>query len=316
MRTAFVILSSDEAGLLSHSLAGAVGEGFDTGLVIDNASSDETAAVADRFGVERLELPARVPYTEAMNAGLRRVGGDVVAFLQADTFIGSGYLEAGLAPFADASVGAVAPKLIRATGPGAEDRLSLLDAAAMTFDRRRKNGLIGHGQPASAFSVGGEVFGADGAAALFRRDALEDASVDGRYFDENMPGWGCDADLAWRLRLLGWRTWYEPRAVVHHIRTYSPTTRAMARPEDRRTQFRNRLLMMAKNDRASDLRRDLWPLLSYEVLALGYAVLREHELLGGYAEAWRRWPEARRQRRIIQARRRVATVPFGMEPER
>lgn len=316
MRIAFVILSSDEAPLLEHSLAAALAEPFDTGLVIDNASRDETAAVADRFGVERLQLPARVPYTEAMNAGLRRVGGDVVAFLQADTFISPGYLEAGLAPFTDAGVGAVAPKLIRATGPAAADRLSLLDAAAMTFDRRRKNGLIGHGLPASAFSVGGEVFGADGAAALFRRDALEDAAVEGCYFDENMPGWGCDADLAWRLRLLGWRTWYEPTAVVHHIRTYSPSTRAMARPEDRRTQFRNRLLMMAKNDRASDLRRDLWPLLSYEVLALGYAVLRERELLGGYAEAWRRWPEARRQRRIIQARRRVATVPFGMEPQR
>ncbi len=51
MRSAFVILSSDEAALLEVSLAAAVGEGFDEGLVVDNASSDATAAVAERYGV-------------------------------------------------------------------------------------------------------------------------------------------------------------------------------------------------------------------------------------------------------------------------
>jgi hypothetical protein len=115
---------------------------------------------------------------------------------------------------------------------------------------------------------------------------------------------------------LGWRAWYQPSAVVHHIRTYSPTTRADTRPEDRRTQFRNRLLMIAKNDAWADLARDLGPLLVYELLAFGYAVLREHELLGGYREAWQRLPEARRQRRLIQARRRAERVPFGLVPPR
>jgi GT2 family glycosyltransferase len=192
----------------------------------------------------------------------------------------------------------------------------VLDAAAMSFDRRRKNSLVGHGAPAGAFPTAGEAFGADGAAAFWRAEALEDCAIEGAYFDENMPGWGCDADLAWRARLFGWRSRYEPGALVHHIRTYSPTTRAAARPEDRRTQFRNRLLMISKNDAWPDLRRDGLTLLGYEVLALGYALVREHELLGGYAEAWRRLPEARRQRRVIQARRRVARMPFGLEPAR
>jgi GT2 family glycosyltransferase len=133
-------------------------------------------------------------------------------------------------------------------------------------------------------------------------------------FDENMPGWGCDADLAWRAQLLGWRARYEPGAVVHHIRTYSPTTRARATPADRRTQFRNRYLMIAKNDSLADLLRDAPALLVYEVLALGYALLREPELLGGYLEAARRLPRALRDRRVIQARRRVARVPFDLQP--
>jgi GT2 family glycosyltransferase len=316
MRAAFVILSSDEAGLLEHSLAAAVADGFAAGLVIDNASSDATAAVAERFGVPVLALAQRVPYTEAMNAGLRAVGSDAeaIALLQADTFIAPGYRAACLAALADPAVGSVAPKLLRAVGAAAEDRLALIDAAAMGLDRRRKNSLVGHGLAADAYGEAAEAFGADGAAAMWRRAALLDCAVEGEVFDENMPGWGCDADLAWRGQLFGWRSRYEPRAVVHHIRTYSPTTRARMSAADRRTQFRNRYLMIAKNDSLADLLRDAAPLLAYEVLALGYAVLLERELLAGYLEAARRLPGALRRRRAIQGRRRARRVPFGLAP--
>jgi GT2 family glycosyltransferase len=249
-----------------------------------------------------------------MNAGLRQVGGDAVALLQADTFVEPGYLEACLAALDHPAVGSVAPKLVRTGGPRETDHLPWIDAAAMSFDRRRKNSLVGHGLPASAFATPAEVFGADGAAAVWERAALEECAVEGQYFDENMPGWGCDADLAWRAQLFGWRAVYQPDAIVHHIRTYSPTTRLTATPDDRRTQFRNRLLMIAKNDSGRDLAHDALPLIIYEILAFGYAVLRERELLGGYVEAFRRLPEALRQRRLIQAKRRVSRVPFGLEP--
>jgi GT2 family glycosyltransferase len=314
LRIVFLILSSDEAPLLEYSLAAAIGEQFDDGLVIDNASSDATGALATRHGVRSLRLERRVPYTEAMNAGLRSVDGDAVAMLQADTFIAPGYRDACMRALSQPGVGAVAPKLLRATGPRPEDRLEVIDAAGMWVDRRRKNGLAGHGLREPEFRRPGEVFGADGAAAIYRRETLEDCTVLGQVFDENMPGWACDADLAWRARLFGWRAWYAPDAIVHHIRTYSPSTRSLLGAADRRTQFRNRYLMIAKNDSLADLLRDLGPLLLYELLAAGYALLRERELLGGYLEAAARLPEARRRRRVVQARRRVRRVPFGMQP--
>jgi GT2 family glycosyltransferase len=315
VRSGFVILCSDESTLLEVSLAAACAEGFDEGLVVDNASTDATGAVAERFGVRRLALAARVPYTEAMNAGLRALGDcEAIAFLQADTFLAPGYLSACLQALADPRVGSVAPKLLRATGPAPADRLALIDAAAMSVDRRRKNSLVGHGRPSRFYAAAAEVFGADGAAAMYRRATLEQCTIEGEVFDQNMPGWGCDADLAWRARLFGWRARYEPGAVVHHIRTYSPTTRARMSAIDRRTQFRNRYLMIAKNDSATDLIRDLLPLLAYEILALGFAILREPELLAGYVEALCRLPGAIRRRRVIQARRRGGRAPFGLEP--
>ncbi len=314
MRAGFVMLSSDEAPLLEHSLAAAMADGFDEGLVIDNASTDTTAELARLCGVPSVTLAPRRPYTEAMNVGLRRISTDFVALLQADTFITPGYRAACVAALADPAVGSVAPKLLRTHGPGAQDHLPIVDAAGMSVDRRRKNSLVGHGRPQHAYAAAAESFGADGAAAMYRRQALEDCAVGGEIFDENMPGWGCDADLAWRARLLGWRSRYEPAAVVHHIRNFSPTTRARASGEDRRTQFRNRYLMMVKNDSLRDVLRDAGPLLLYEALALGYVILREPELLRGYLEAARRFPGALAQRRVIQARRRVSRVPFGLEP--
>lgn len=307
------MLSSDEAALLEHSLPAALADGFDEALLIDNASTDATAEIARRHGVRRLALERRVPYNEAMNAGLRQLSADAVALLQADTFVTPGYRAACVQALAEEGVGSVAPKLLRATGPLATDRLPILDAAGMSVDRRRKNSLVGHGAPDGAYGLACEAFGADGAAAFYRRETLADCAIEDEVFDQNMPGWGCDADLAWRARLLGWRSRYEPAAVVHHIRSYSPTTRARTSARDRRTQFRNRYLMIAKNDSLRDLLRDGGPLLLYELAALGYAVLREPELLAGYLEAARRLPGALRQRRAIQGRRRVRRVPFGLQ---
>jgi GT2 family glycosyltransferase len=130
--------------------------------------------------------------------------------------------------------------------------------------------------------------------------------------DPAFERWASDVDLAWRARLLGWRCVYEPAAVAWHVRYYSPSTRASMPAHDRRMQFRNRYLMMLKNDTPRAVLRDLPRLLAYELGALGYALVAERSLLRAYAEAVRLAPAALRQRRAIQARAR-ATVPLGLE---
>src|SRR5436305_5451942 len=114
-----------------------------------------------------------------------------------------------------------------------------------------------------------------------------------------------DVDLAWRAHLFGWRCAYEPRAVAGHVRSYSPATRGRMSPGARRLQFRNRYLMMAKNETWQGLRRHGPLIAAYEFLVLGHVLLRERHLLGGYRDAWRLLPAARRRRRLIRPRRRV-----------
>jgi GT2 family glycosyltransferase len=159
------------------------------------------------------------------------------------------------------------------------------------------------------------VFGPDGACGLWRRATLDDCAPDGEVFDEDLALWASDADLAWRARLLGWRAVYEPAARGRHVRFFSPSTRSRVAPEHRRLQFRNRLLMVAKNERPRDALRDLPHLVVYEIAALGYALLVEHELLGAYRDAWRALPGARRRRARLRGRER-ARPPFGLMPPR
>jgi GT2 family glycosyltransferase len=193
------------------------------------------------------------------------------------------------------------------------DRLDRLDAAGMVVDRRRKNGLVGHDAPTTGYRAAAEVFGGDGACVLYRREVLDACAVGGEVLDEDFELWAADVDLAWRARLLGWRCIYEPRAVAWHMRFYSPTTRDGLPEAHRRLQFRNRLLMIAKNDSWADIRGDLHRIAFYELLAIGHVVLRERHLLRAYADALRALPAARRRRRVVQAKRsREVKPPFGL----
>jgi GT2 family glycosyltransferase len=176
---------------------------------------------------------------------------------------------------------------------------------------------VGHDEPAAGYREAAEVFGGDGACVLYRREVLDACAVGGEVLDEDLELWASDVDLAWRARLLGWRCMYEPRAVAWHMRFYSPTTRDGLPERHRRLQFRNRLLMMVKNDAWTDVRRDLHRIAFYEVLALGHVVLRERHLLRAYGAALRALPATRRRRRVVQGQRLPGVrPPFGLRAPR
>jgi GT2 family glycosyltransferase len=308
-RVAAVVLSVDEAHRLESCLPPLASA--DEVVVVDNACTDATAEVAERRGARVVSLAERRSYAAAMNAGLAATrGADAVLLVNADCVLEPGAVEAlASALAADDRLGAVAPKLVRDADP------TRIDAAGMLLDRRRKNNVVGHNDPATAYDRAAPVFGPDGACGLWRGAALDDCAPDGEVFDEDLALWASDADLAWRARLLGWGARYEPAARGRHVRFFSPSTRARVEPHHRRLQFRNRLLMMVKNDRPRDLLRDLPSVALYEAAALAYALVVERELLGGYLDAARALRPALRRRRAIQPRRR-ATPPFGLEPPR
>jgi GT2 family glycosyltransferase len=305
-RVTILILSVNEAPLLRWSLPAACAQGADEVVVIDNACTDATPELCEQFGARRLRLTRRRGYAAAMNAGIAACGGDWILWCNADCVLDEGFLEALRPHLYSPTLGAVVPRLMRATGMAPEQRLNELDSAGMTIDRRRKNTLVGHGEAPEQYARTGPVFGGDGACVLYRRECLEECAIGLEVLDEDMGLWATDADLAWRARLLGWEARYEPRAVAWHKRFYSPSTRKQLDRAHLRLQFRNRLLMVVKNETCLGFLRSAPSIVGYEIAALGFAILRERFLLRAYVDVARQLPAARRRRRWIQQHRKAA----------
>jgi GT2 family glycosyltransferase len=319
--TTIILMSVDEAPMLAYSLPAAMVQEDADVVVVDNGCRDATPSLIREHGARHIRYRNRVSYAAALNKALADTGGHAVLFLNADCFLAPDFLARARPRLEEDGVGSVAPKLLRTSGP-VDETPDAIDAAGMTVDRRRKNGLAGHGRPIAAFPRAADCFGADGAAALYRRSVLDRCALPPRaegsgmpeVFDEDMQLWASDADLAWRARLLGWRCVYEPAAVARHVRTYSPSKRAQVSEEHRRMQFRNRYLMWVKNETRRGLLHDLPRIAAYELAAFGYVVLRERHLLEGYREVREALPAARERRREVQARRAVQRPPFGLQP--
>jgi len=313
-RTTVLMTSTGEAELLRRSLPAALAQDGADVVVVDNGCLDDTSEVAEQHGARLLRFPEKTQYCAITNAAIEATGGDAVLLLNADCFLDPGFLAAARPRLDEEGVGSVTPKLLRTEGPAGPE-LDAVDCVGMVVDRRRKNLLVGHGAPAAAYAMAGPVFGGDGAAVLWRRAALEDCAFGAEVLDEDLELWTTEFDLAWRAQLRGWRFVYEPSAVARHVRTYSPSTpRERLAAGHRRMQFRNRLLMAYKNETPLGLLVDLPWIAGYEIAALGFALLRERELLGAYADAWALRAAARRRRRVVQSRRRVRRPPFGLAP--
>lgn len=327
-RITILVLSVNEAPLLKWSLPAACAQGADEVVVIDNACTDATPELCEQYGARRLRLTRRRGYAAAMNAGLAACGGDWILWCNADCVLEEGFVETLRSHLYSPTLGSVVPRLMRTTGMDPAHRVNELDAAGVTVDHRRRPTLVGHGGPPEAYARTGPVFGGDGACVLYRRACLEDCAFGLEVLDEDMDLWATDVDLAWRAQLFGWEARYEPRAVAWHRRFSSPTRTGTADRAHRRLQFRNRLLMVAKNETYGGLLRHAPWLVAHELAGLAVGLVRDPLLLKAYMDAFRGWPAARRRRRWVQAQRRALRArpthpqtqrgsrrpPFGLVP--
>lgn len=216
------------------------------------------------------------------------------------------------------------PRVALASGKLLRPDRVTLDSAGIRLPRHRRPRDRGSEEPDQGqYERAERVFGVSGAAMWLRRSALADLAIEGEVLDEDFFAYHDDTDLCWRANLLGWHVLYEPRAVAVHRRNWRRQRRRQMAIEVRRHSFKNHYLQLLKNERGGELLRNLPWLAAWEVLRLGFAVLRDPAILPGYAAAWRAAPAALRKRRALHARLRERpapafperrSLPFGPEP--
>jgi O-antigen biosynthesis protein len=179
-------------------------------VVADDGSSDGTVQWLAHAHpqVRVVTLQRNAGFCAAANAGITAARGRFIQLLNNDTEVAAGWLEAGLAPFTDATVGSVAPLVLVRSQP------QRVDSAGDSYTLLGWPVKRGHGQATARFAAlpDEEVFGASGSSAIYRAEALRKAGA----FDPLYGSYYEDVDLAFRLRWAGYRCLFAPRCVVYH----------------------------------------------------------------------------------------------------
>ena len=202
----------------------------------------------------------------------------------------------------DPRIGTVAPKLLRT-----EDK-KCLDSTGLFINRQRRPYDRGQMQrDRGQFDESTEIFGACGAAALYRRSMLEDLAINKEYFDEDFFAYYEDADLAWRAKLRGWRCVYAARAVGEHVRGWGDTLRK--RPTQNgngpRLALRNHILMIIKNESSSSILWNALAIFLAGIPRLIYMAIFRRDALKGITDIFKLAPKAKEKRKFIQNNRMV-----------
>jgi O-antigen biosynthesis protein len=260
-------------------------------VVVDNGSSDGTSGwlAEAEPSVRVVRLEKNREFCGAANAGLAAARGTFVQLLNDDTEVTAGWVEAGLSPFADETVGSVAPLVLVRSDPRRVD--SAGDSYAW-FGWPMKRG---HGQSASSWSARGieEVFGASGSSAFYRAEALRRSGT----LDMLLRSYYEDIDLAFRLRWAGYRCLYNPACVIHHDISATNDHRS---PELQRRMARNAELVFWWNLPARSLALAAIPHLAFIAAQAAWRLARGRlgPFLGGKLDAVRVWREVLARRRV------------------
>jgi GT2 family glycosyltransferase len=177
-------------------------------IVIDDGSTDDTAAIAAGFEVRLVSTPNR-GLSAARNEGLAQASGEIVAYIDDDAWPDPDWLSFLAWTFRTTDHAAVGgPNLPpRGDGPTAE-----LVALAP-------------GGPNHVLRTDTEAEHIPGCNSAFRADRLR--AIDG--YDTRFRTAGDDVDVCWRLHERGWTVGFSPGAVVWHHRR--ATTRGYLRQQ-------------------------------------------------------------------------------------
>ena len=178
-------------------------------VIVDNASSDATETLLGRLdGAKVIRNHENVGFLRAVNQALRAATGDYVLLLNNDALLFPGAVAAAVGTIeSEADIGAVGGRIVLPDG-------RLQEAGSIVWN---DGSCLGYGRGAPpddpAYLYRRDVDYCSGAFLLVRRDLF----VEMGGFDETLaPAYYEETDLCLRLHEKGYRTVYEPNAIVLH----------------------------------------------------------------------------------------------------
>jgi GT2 family glycosyltransferase len=269
-------------------------------IVVDNASTDGTQAILEQFEDRcRLEFnETNIGFAAAQNQAIMLARGDWVLALNPDVLLTPNFIEALVdTGQADPKVGTVCGKLLTMRSNFTLPEQPVVDSTGMYFTPMLRHLDRGSQEVDNGHYLDCEyVFGATAAAALYRREMIEDVSIDREFFDPDFFVYREDADVAWRAQLMGWRCMYAPHARGYHVRSVLPGNRRALPAVINMHSVKNRFLMRMKNMTGDLYRRNWFSITARDVVVVSCCVLREQTSLKAF------WFLLKNRRRVLAKR--------------
>lgn len=202
-----IVVTHDSAGVLEECLAALRSEGVRV-IVVDNASEDDTVAIAERHGARVVRAPFNEGYGRANNRGIAAAAGARWCLIVNPDVIVEPNAVRRLREIGDSDprIGMVVPQIIEPDGRIFTHETSLLSPVSPP---RQASGTTAAGGSAAQ-----EIAFASGACMLVRRDAF--VQLGG--FDSNIFLFYEDDDLCLRLRRTGQAIVKAAKVSVRHGR--------------------------------------------------------------------------------------------------
>ena len=184
-------------------------------IVIDNQSNDGTAQMVKTDYPEVIIRPmeSNLGFAEGCNCGIEIAKGDWFCTLNSDAIADPEWIAqiyAGIND-ADPDVGMFQSKVLFRKNPNQINSTGMVLLATGGSGDRSFNAPNTHNDAVE------EIFVPSASAAVYRKKMLLEAKLESGYFDRTFFMYSEDLDLGWRCRLMGWKAYYLPGAVVFHV---------------------------------------------------------------------------------------------------
>ena len=311
--------------------------------ILDNGSTDKTKEIIRNWKLEIgnsnfayfnfIESKQNLGMWPGHEELLKHSDGEYVVILSVDVVLDKDFISNAVRAMSkNEKIGAVQAKVYRYDASEIINskfeipNSKIVDTCGFQAYKSRRIINIGHGETDNGqFSLEKEIFAVEGAVPVFRRNALESCRVAGQgegsrgagiaseITDHDMFWYAEDLDVAWRMRVFGWKQLFVPDVVAWHDRQ---TTKNLSKTfadflkirrqlplQKRRLEWRNIRFTIIKNDYTINILKDLPYILKREIMMLGYIIIFEPKVLGEVPNFLRLLPKILRKRGQIMERR-------------
>lgn len=178
-------------------------------IIVDNNSQDESILEIIKVFPKSIIIPQKknFGFSQAVNTGISKAKGEFILLLNDDTEIDKSSIKS-LVELLEKK-----PEIVAVTGKIISmENNNIIESVGDNVNAALQPFPRGKGDPKDRWNTGELVTLITAGGSLYRRDIFKKVGL----FDEAFFAYYEDVDWSLRAQLLGYKLWYEPKAIIYH----------------------------------------------------------------------------------------------------